>query len=474
MKKNLVSILTLATTLLLAACGGGHPSALKAQNAVGHRVIYEMNIGSFTAEGTFAAAETRLTDLKEMGFDILWLMPVYPRGSSKSPYAVMDFADVNPSYGTVDDLKTFVATAHEQGLKVIMDWVPNQTANEHPWRTEHPSWYNGKHTYSDISDLDYDNEEMKAEMMRIMKSWIDRCDIDGFRFDFVVNTKPSYWLSANQELKDYANSKNKEELILLAEIDTNDNPRFSNKTNPIGFTHDYAWWLQETVLKNGFAKDGSVSALKTNLQKFVTDSKSLGLTRMVYLTNHDQNWNDGGATLEDMYGANRYALTVLAFTLYGMPLLYNGQEIGGQQKLDYFNDTKIDWNSVDEEMVGLVKQLCELKHTQPAMHDAADVEFLNVSEPNILAYTRKQDDNILLIALNLGDTPVDFTVNGNSLSLPAHGYKWLVEGTSSIQTVRNNRTDGNCLYALSGRRVDHITQLPKGIYIRHGRKFVKL
>ena len=307
--KNLVSILTLATTLLLAACGGASDTEPKAQNAVGQRVIYEMNVGSFTTEGTFAAAQTRLADLQETGIDIIWLMPIYPRGSSKSPYAVMDFADVNPAYGSVDDLKQFVAAAHQQGMKVILDWVPNQTANEHPWRTAHPAWFTGKHSYPDISDLNYDNAEMKAEMNSIMKSWIDRCDIDGFRFDFVSNTKPSYWLATNQELKDYAASKGKDELILLAEIDTSDNLRFSNKTNQIGFTHDYAWWLQESVLRKGIAKNGHVATLKQNLQKFVNDSKTLGLTRMVYLTNHDQNFNDGGATLTDMYGDYRYALT---------------------------------------------------------------------------------------------------------------------------------------------------------------------
>ena len=77
--KNLVSILTLATTLLLAVCGGASDTEPKAQNAVGQRVIYEMNVGSFTTEGTFAAAQTRLADLQETGIDIIWLMPIYPR-----------------------------------------------------------------------------------------------------------------------------------------------------------------------------------------------------------------------------------------------------------------------------------------------------------------------------------------------------------------------------------------------------------
>lgn len=475
----------------------------------GHRVIYEMNIGSFTSAGTFAAAQQQLVELRRLGIDIVWLMPVYPRGPGKSPYAVMDFEAVNSNYGTVDDLKAYVAKAHNLGMQVILDWVPNQTANEHPWRTEYPAWYTGKHSYPDISDLNYDNDEMKKEMMRIMKSWIDRCDIDGFRFDFVSNTKPSYWLSANQELKDYAVQKGKQDLILLAEIDTNDNQRFSNKTNNIGFTHDYAWWLQETVLENGYGKNGNVASLKSNLQKFVDDSQTLGLSRMVYLTNHDQNWNDGGATLEDMYGDSRYVLTTLAFTWYGMPLIYNSQENGGSQKLDYFADTKINWTLKDEKMQNTVRTLTALKHAVAALSDNAAVNWITVtpSANDVLAYTRQAGDSEVLVVLNMGTSATTVTLTGladgewslwldsetimqgtsrkqmsfsanQSFDLDAKGYRVYVKGSYSEQETDGStgihsqtakRFTNDCFYTLSGLPVQPFRP---GIYIRNGKKVV--
>ena len=480
------------------------------KNEAGHQVIYEMNIGMFTQAGTFAAAQQQLSELKQLGVDIVWLMPIYPRGSSKSPYAVMDFESVNTNYGNVDDVTTFVAAAHQQGMKVILDWVPNQTANEHPWRTAHPTWFNGKHSYPDISDLNYDNSDLKAEMMRIMKSWIDRCDIDGFRFDFVTNTKPSYWLTTNQELKDYAATKGKEQLILLAEIDTNDNQRFSNKTNNIGFTHDYAWWLQETVLRNGFAKDDNATKLKQNLQRFFDDSKTLGLSRMVYLTNHDQNFNDGGATLSDMYGDYRYALTALQFTLYGMPLIYNGQETGGNQVLDYFNDTKINWSTKDVKMKNTLRTLCALKHAVPALSDRADVDLITLSSnSNVLAFTRTNGDSKVLVVLNMVTTSSTANITGldagewslwlnsetisqgtsrqqqtfsttQSLTLEAKGYRVYVKGTFSeeaitatgIRDVRSERPETiGAYYDLSGRKVSR-AEAKKGIYIRNGKKYV--
>ena len=466
----------------------------------GHQVIYEMNVGSFTAAGTLAAAQQKLGDLKTLGVDIVWLMPIYPRGSSKSPYAVMNFDDVNSNYGTKNDLKNFVAAAHEKNIMVILDWVPNHTANEHPWRTSHPSWYNGEHSYPDISDLNYDNADLKAEMLRIMKGWID-CGVDGFRFDFVTNTKPSYWMSTNASLKEYAASKGKSDIVLLAEIDTNDNQRFSNKTNNIGFTHDYAWWLQETVLRNGFGKNKNVSTLKSNLEKFLTDSPALNLSRMVYLTSHDQNWNDGGATLADMYGDSRYALTALAFTLYGTPMIYNGQEIGGSQKLDYFNDTKVNWNSVDNKMKNTVRTLTALKHWAGALEDAVKVNWLNTGNNNVLAYTRKAGDNEVLVILNLSTsdatvtlsvtagewsqwldsktirngvnrTSVSFTAS-KSFTIEGNGYQVYTRGTTSgIRTITTPRSVDGRIYTLSGHQVKDKNSLRPGIYIQNGKKFI--
>src|SRR5574344_502769 len=102
-------------------------SPLSDQNSV----IYELNVGSFTTEGTFTAATTKLNDLRTLGIDIVWLMPIYPRGGGiNSPYAATDYQAVNPSYGTISDLKTFVSKAHSLGMKVWLDWVPNHTATK--------------------------------------------------------------------------------------------------------------------------------------------------------------------------------------------------------------------------------------------------------------------------------------------------------------------------------------------------------
>ena len=109
--------------------------------------IYQINTRQVTPEGTFRAAEAHLSRLKELGVVIIWLMPVHPigalnrKGSLGSPYAVQDYYGVNPEFGTLDDLKHFVATAHDLGLYVILDWVANHSAWDCNMVAEHPDWY---------------------------------------------------------------------------------------------------------------------------------------------------------------------------------------------------------------------------------------------------------------------------------------------------------------------------------------------
>ena len=97
-------------------------------------VIYEIFPRDFSAAGNLNGVTARLDELKDLGVNILWIMPIHPigekarKGEYGSPYAVRDYYAVNPDYGTLTDFKTLVAEAHRRGLKVIMDLVANHTA----------------------------------------------------------------------------------------------------------------------------------------------------------------------------------------------------------------------------------------------------------------------------------------------------------------------------------------------------------
>ena len=394
MNKYYISLLTLV--LLLTACGQSTQSfEVDGTQPVSdeNRVIYQMNVGAFTQEGTFQAAMKQLDRLDTLGIDIIWLMPIYPRGATmNSPYAVMDYKAVNPNYGTVDDLKAFVARAHELGIKVWLDWVPNHVAQENSWVETHPDYFakdaKGQmihpHGWNDVLELNYQNQGLVNEMNTALKFWIETCNIDGYRCDYVSSpTIPvAYWQDIIAQLKSLVPGK---KIEMMSETDITD--RFNQRIDSCGFDYDYAWSFQGAMARlcrRGFNAD----SLKQICQRFLDKSSKVKNRRMVYLTNHDQNYNDGGNTLRKFYGEHRYGLTVLEFTFYGMPLIYNGQEIGDPDTLNYFTDAKVKWNRVDRKMLNTVRTLISLHHQQHALAESAPVEFLSTSDNNVLAWRR--------------------------------------------------------------------------------------
>ena len=480
----------------------------------GRRVIYEMNVGSFSQEGTFAAAQARLPELKALGVDIVWLMPVYPRGGGiNSPYAATNFQKTNPKYGSIADLKAFVTRAHELQMEVWLDWVPNHTATNAEWVTTHPEYYaksGGQmihpNNYGDVWQLDYNNAGLVNAMNDCLKFWIDEADVDGYRCDYISSQRipTSYWQTTIPMIKSYKTGKT---ITFLGEADiASDATRLKN----VGFDYDYAWQFQTSLANYG---TGNASArLKVFINNLLEKSVGLSFGRMLYVTNHDQNFNESKKTLTQKYGDNRYPLTVLAYTVYGMPLIYNGQETGGNQALDYFNDTKINWNTKDDKMLNTLRTLTALKHDVPALSDsktAANNPSVNIltitGNTGVLAYTRSIGDSEVLVVLNMGTSAGTATISGlasgqwslwlnsetiaqgtsrkqevlnaaHTFNLDAKGYRVYVRGIYSeqevtpttIHSVVNTKTVDTRWYDLYGRSIDPPTK--PGLYIHRGKK----
>ena len=141
--KRFFCFIALAAMLVGCCCNCNEKVAEKAYDKY-NSVVYELNIRQATAEGTFAAAEKYLPEIKAMGVDILWLMPISPigvdgrKGTLGSYYSIIDYKAINPEFGTMEDFDKFLATAHDLGLKVIIDWVANHTSRDANW------WKEGK------------------------------------------------------------------------------------------------------------------------------------------------------------------------------------------------------------------------------------------------------------------------------------------------------------------------------------------
>lgn len=393
-----------------------------------HRVIYEMNVYDFTTQGTFAAATQRLPQLRQLGIDIIWLMPIYPRGvqdkigSLGSPYAVKDFKAVNPAHGSLANLQTFVNTAHSLGMKVWLDWVPNHTATDHPWTSSHPDYYyrvNGviQHpfNYGDVYQLNYASSALLNEMINAMRYWVNTADIDGFRCDYASSSfiGVSAWKQMITAVQ--TNDRNKK-VEFMAEADFTD-PNSDSQLNTCGFRYDYEWSFADGIKAVG--TDTQVSALR-NAASILMSSLSgrfANMSRMAYLTNHDDIGNNFSGNYMTQCGANVPPLTVMYFTFFGMPLLYNGQEIGSTKILNYFNRNTINWSSVNTKIHNTIRALIALRHTLPALSDGTSsersaIKVLSTNSPSVYAFERRKGNNIVLVVLSLSSSAVDVTVNG--------------------------------------------------------------
>jgi len=364
--------------------------------------IYEVNIRQYTPEGTFNAFKNHLPRLKDLGVDILWLMPIHPIGVEKrkgemgSPYSIKDYTALNPDFGTNTDFRSLVNEIHALGMKIIMDWVPNHSSFDNKWITQHPDWYTkdedgniihpANTDWTDVADLNYDNDAMRAEMTKSMVYWVEQFDIDGYRCDVAGEVPNDFWMENNRTLQ------SKKHLFLLAEWD---NPSLHQN----GFHMTYGWGFHHVM--NTIAQEKKdVNEIRSFLQK------DQGLFqqedyRMNFITNHDENsWN---GTIEERMGAAGDAFAILAFTVQGMPLIYSGQEAGLNKRLSFFGKDQIDWSNLSK--TDFYKRLLKLKHDNAAIWNGSygglPVEIKTNRSKEVFAFSRTKDGNEVIVLLNL-------------------------------------------------------------------------
>jgi len=408
--RRVALLLLTAATWALAACGSRHePQPLvKVQSPEWTRdaVIYQVNLRQFTAEGTLAAAERQLPRLKELGVDILWLMPIHPigeknrKGSLGSPYAVRDYRAVNPEFGTFDDLKRFVEQAHSLGMHVILDWVANHSAWDNPLVTKHPDWYERDWKgdfhptswwdWSDIIEFDYSKSELRRYMADAMAFWVREAGIDGFRCDVAAYVPLDFWNEVRRELDAI------KPVFMLAEAASRD-------MHYEAFDATYAWGLH-SALHDVARKGASVDALAGHYSE-QDNLFPRGSMRMVFTSNHDKNSWEG--TEFEMFGDAVQAAIVLTFVGDGIPLIYNGQEAGNSKRLEFFERDPIQWQ--EHLHAALFKRLIEIKSAHPALHNgswgARMIRITNDSPQRVLSFVRAHESDKVLAVFNFSAEP---------------------------------------------------------------------
>jgi cyclomaltodextrinase / maltogenic alpha-amylase / neopullulanase len=368
-------------------------------------VIYEIFPRDFSPAGNLNGVTARLDDLQHLGVTILWIMPIHPigekcrKGEFGSPYSVRDYYAVDANYGTLDDFKQLVAGAHQRGMKVIMDLVANHTA----WDSvmmKHPEFYkqdaDGKPLppvaeWSDVAGLNYANRQLRDYMIAMMKYWVQTCDIDGFRCDVASNVPTDFWVEARAELQQI-----KPDIMLLAEASK---PELLAKA----FDIDYDWPLMaslNTILIDG-APASDLEATWTRMRReFPRDALHMQVS-----DDHDE------PRAVARFGVNgALAASALMFTLDGVPLLYNGMEVGDATESGdpaLFNKLTIFWHPKDRPPLRKIYQGLIRLRKQYACFRNNDVTWLrNSDEADVVTLMRSDNRDEFIVVVNFSNRPV--------------------------------------------------------------------
>ncbi len=408
MKKIIVLALILTNFVTFAQSKNDNVLGAYTSKATENAVIYEANIRQYSPEGTFDAFTKDIPVLKKLGVKILWLMPIHPIGVENrkeglgSYYSVQDYRGVNPEFGKLANFQKLVKAAHKNGMYVIMDWVPNHSAWDHPWVKTHPEYYAkdaaGKmispFDWTDVVKFDYSNKNMRAAMISDMTYWLTTANVDGFRCDVAGEVPTDFWVQATKALK------KTRPVFMLAEAEK---PELLKN----GFDMHYGW--EEHHIMNGIAQgkktvkdfDEYIKRMSQTLEK---DDIIMNLT-----SNHDENsWN--GSEYERMGDAVE-VFAALTYCIPGMPLIYNGQEYDYTKRLKFFEKDQI--TKEKGKMFAIYEKLSYLKNKNEALNGGktpASYKRLSTSnDENILTFEREKNGKKVVFIANLSKTNQSFS-----------------------------------------------------------------
>ena len=404
-------VIPLLMMLLAAPLGAGAPvdwpsvPAREAPEWARRAVIYEVFPRQFSPKGDFAGVTARLDELKALGIDVLWLMPIHPigrlraKGSIGSPYAVRDYYAVNPDYGTKEDLHRLIDGAHTRGMRVIIDIVANHTAWDSVMMS-HPAYYKrdaagqviSPHPgWSDVAGLDYSNPETRRYMIAMMEYWVRDFHLDGFRCDVAAEVPTDFWEELRADL-----DRVRPGTFLLAE---SDKPELLRRA----FDADYAWKMMATV--NKVLMEGApASDVRRTWEEKEMAAFPRGALHMRCTDNHDE------ARAVSRFGWNgALAASAMMLTLDGIPLLYNGMEVGDSTESGdpaLFERVPVFWQPKGRAAFRpTYTALIALRHQHPALTAGSVVWLENSCPGNVVSFLRRSGGEETVTLVNFSNRP---------------------------------------------------------------------
>ena len=349
-------------------------------NTYRNQVMYSVFVRNHTPEGTFQALRRDLRRIRELGVDIIWLMPIHPigqkarKGTLGSPYAIRDYRAVNPEFGTLQDLQELVADIHEHGMKCIIDVVYNHTSPDSVLAAEHPQWFYrkpdgsfGNHVgdWTDIIDLDYTNRDLWDYQIETLQQWAGI--VDGFRCDVAPLVPMEFWSKARQAVEQVRPG-----CIWLSESVEPGFITYLRSQNLVAHTdrevfevfdiaYDYDVFGTFRAALRGECPLSHYASAVNGQERMYQDS----YVKLRYLENHDQ---DRAAQIIPGE-AELLNWTAFCYFQKGMMLLYGGQEVGQDHRPSLFDADRVCWNT-GKNYSDFMKKLARIKK-DPILADSS-------------------------------------------------------------------------------------------------------
>lgn len=345
--------------------------AVNTSKELRNKVMYSIFVRQYSEEGTFEALRKDLSRIRNLGTDIIWLMPIHPigevnrKGSLGSPYAIRDYRSVNPEFGTMEDFKRLVSDIHGLGMKCIIDVVYNHTSPDSVLAKEHPEWFyhkpdgsfgNKVGDWSDVIDLNYDQRQLWDYQIETLKRWASI--VDGFRCDVAPLVPLAFWLKAREET-----AKVKPDLLWLSE---SVEPDFIRELRSRGVTclsdseifqafdvsYEYDVYSDFNAYLKGTGSLAEYAAALNRQESIYPDN----YVKLRFLENHDR--ERAASLIPDEKALRNW--TAFSYFQKGLTLLYNGQEAEDRNCPSLFDKDSVHWDT-GHDLSSLTRELYEIK-----------------------------------------------------------------------------------------------------------------
>ena len=392
--------LSLSVAVALVACKPAQEQKKEAfqMPAVEDIAMYQVNPRVFAPDHSLNAVAARLDSIRALGVNVMWVMPIYPIGIEKgknSPYCIRDYKAIAPEFGTIDDFKHLAEACHEHQMGIILDWVPNHTAWDHPWVKDHPDWYTHDekadtiihprpYDWYDVADLNYDNKEMRAAMIDAMKFWIVEVGIDGFRCDVADGVPADFWKEAIDTLRQAAGER---KIVMLAEGANVDNFTVG------GFDMNYGWHYKDVLVKVWKGAPAS-DLFKADRDEY--EGLPAGKVKLRFTTNHDHS-TEATPPVEFTNDRGAMAAYVACIFPHGGALIYGSQEVGYPEPINFFKYVPVNWMAKPE-IYQEYKKLLDLYNKYPALRKGMRTGW---PDKDVLVFEKKADNEQFLIMVNV-------------------------------------------------------------------------